>query len=613
MRRHTILPLPSFCCRMDGRWSHSLQDDYVPRELAFLYPRKAEPYDPTDQSERSFFLLPAGSDVPPKYPEKAPLPTPYDLVIRFLAQRGSNEQLSTLALVSREWCRAVRKLRFHRLHLEPGLNFPLLFQVFRPDTVLPFVRHLHLNGRLSGPHSNRDPEHRWLPALVPLFAYILACAPVDYLFLQSLSWGNVPDEVRMALLMLPGVRALGIHDVDFWNSNQLLRVLNAHAPRLQFLQVFHASFWAYNHVPAQLARTEPLLLTELVLGCAYTPLVMEWLLGGGRREVLAIEELTVASRDVYRDDARLARVVKKAGPWLKRLAYKERGARNDSCEGENAGDDEELESRFEREPWAPQRPIKVFDTGEEEMEVDDEDELQYDDMDEDPSELIGDDEYQEPVPGNRKKSTPARQPRMVEVRDVCLLLDDEEQNRMEDGDTEFKQPPFTRRDSDLGREGFEQELEVINNRDAPMVMPMVESVEGHVYWKSTFSLLTLVMLCRPIYSSERFYRFDLSIHFESIDVFNGAPWRDIDRLLLGVTVPDPDEDDEESEDDKIDLRVGIAVKGWDLRGKKGKERLKEVKRNLPRTVRKNRLHIYVETWLRTPPPDGPDDWLETYW
>ena len=180
---------------------------------------------------------------------------------------------------------------------------------------------------------------------------------------------------------------------------------------------------------------------------------------------------------------------------------------------------------------------------------------------------------------------------------------------MEDGDTEFKHPPFTRKDSDLGREAFERELQEISNLEVPLTMPMVESIEGHIYWKSTFSLLTLVMLCRPIYSSWKFYRFDLSISFESVELFNTAPWRDIDRLLLGVTVPERG-DEEEDEDE---LRVAIAVKGWDLRGKKGKEKLKEVKRNLPRTVRKDELQIYVETWSRTPPRDGPNNWLATYW
>ena len=267
------------------------------------------------------------------------MPTPYDFVVRFLAKRNRHRDLSALALVNREWCRAVRKLRFHRLHLKPNLKFRLLLQVFRPDTVLPFVRQLHLNGRLSCA-GRKDPNHSWLPQLVHLFAQMVEHSPIDYLFLQSLSWGNVPLDIRTALLALPHVRALGIHDVDFWNSNQYLRVLNAY-PGLQYLQIWHAFFWAYNHVPAQLTRTEPLLLAELNLGCAYTPLIMEWLLGS--REFLAIEELMVASRDVYRDDARLARVFKKISPWLKRFHYQEWGAKNDSCEGENMGDDEEIE------------------------------------------------------------------------------------------------------------------------------------------------------------------------------------------------------------------------------------------------------------------------------
>ncbi|TBU46703.1 hypothetical protein BD309DRAFT_588014 [Dichomitus squalens] len=270
------------------------------------------------------------------------------LVQTFRPERRLHRELSTLALVSREWCRAVRKLRFHRLHLEPGLNFPLLLEVFRPDTVLPFVRQIHLNGRLRG-DGPQDANHAWLPQLVPLCIEMAGCSPIDYVFLQSLSWGNVPLGMRTALLGLPHVRALGIHDVDFWNSNQFLRALNAY-PSLQFLQIWHASFWAYNHVPAQLARRKPLLLTELNLGCAYTPLIMEWLLS--RRRDLVIEELMVASRDVYRDDARLARVLKRISPWLKRFHYQEWGAKNDSCEGDNVGDDEDLECEFARGAYA---------------------------------------------------------------------------------------------------------------------------------------------------------------------------------------------------------------------------------------------------------------------
>ncbi len=72
-----------------------------------------------------------------------------------------------------------------------------------------------------------------------------------------------------------------------------------------------------------------------------------------------------------------------------------------------------------------------------EDEDDDDGELEDDNMDEDPSEVTGDDEGETTLPGTSNKSTAVRQPRMVEVRDVCLLPDDEQQNRMEDGDTGF--------------------------------------------------------------------------------------------------------------------------------------------------------------------------------
>ena len=185
---------------------------------------------------------------------------------------------------------------------------------------------------------------------------------------------------------------------------------------------------------------------------------------------------------------------------------------------------------------------------------------------------------------------------MVEVRDIRLLPDDDEQNRTEDGDTEFKHPPFTRKHSDPGRAAFERELKDISNPDASVVMLILKSVEGHVYWKGTFNLLTLAMLCRLVYSSGEFYCFDLTIHFESVNVFNGAPWRDINLLPLGVIVPESDEIDGKSEGDENALRVGITVKGWDNRRKQGKERLKEVEGHLLRTVRKNCLQVYAGTW-----------------
>ncbi|RPD61480.1 hypothetical protein L227DRAFT_70333 [Lentinus tigrinus ALCF2SS1-6] len=212
-----------------------------------------------------------------------------------------------------------------------------LVQILRPDTVLPHVHQLTVNGRLRHPgmisSDTGQADHRWLntPAMVRLIADISTHSPIEFLLLQSLSWGDVQLEVRASLRAMRSVRALMVHDVDFWTSNQYLMTLNAY-PNLQFLSVWHADFHALTHVDAQLQRTEPLLLTELIVGCAYTGLLMEWLLGGGRREMLAVEEITLDSRDIYRDDARLARVLRRVGPWLKRLYYMEYSALDASAD-----------------------------------------------------------------------------------------------------------------------------------------------------------------------------------------------------------------------------------------------------------------------------------------
>ncbi|KAI0718793.1 hypothetical protein C8T65DRAFT_75821 [Cerioporus squamosus] len=319
-------------------------DGLAINDLAFLYPRKLGPDEPRLGFERSFFMLPPGSDVPPKYPNKAPKRTLWDLIVMYLFEH----ELSTLALAGRSLCHAVRKRRFRILTLHPHMNHARLVQILHPSAVLPYVRQLTVNGRLRYPgmiSPEGQADHRWLndPQLVQLIADLCTHSPIEYLSLQSLSWGDIRIEVRNALRSMRGVRALMVHDVDFWNSNQYLMTLNAY-PGLQFLSVAHANFHALTHVPAQLRRTEPLLLTELVARCAYTGLLMEWLLG--RREMLAVEEMTLDCKDLYRDDARLARVLRKVGPWLKRFYYTEY-ASNEICEGAGYGsllDPHELEA-----------------------------------------------------------------------------------------------------------------------------------------------------------------------------------------------------------------------------------------------------------------------------
>ena len=270
--------------------------------------------------------------VPPRYPNKAPPRTLWDLVVAYLFEH----ELSSVALAGRAWCHAVRKRRFRILVLHPHMDHARLVQILRPDTVLPHVRQLTVNGRLWHPGMISDQgqaDHRWLhtPALVQLIVDLSTYSPIEFLTLQSLSWGDLPVEVRTSLRAMQSVRALMVHDVDFWTSNQYLMTLNAY-PDLQYLSLWHPNFHALTHVEAQLHRTEPLLLTELIVGCSYTSLLLEWLLGGGRREMLAVEELTMDSKDLYRDDARLARVLRKLSPWLKRFYYMEYSSK-EICEG----------------------------------------------------------------------------------------------------------------------------------------------------------------------------------------------------------------------------------------------------------------------------------------
>ncbi len=44
MQRHTVPPPLRLYSKMEGGRTHSVPDDSVPRELAFLYPRKCAPF-----------------------------------------------------------------------------------------------------------------------------------------------------------------------------------------------------------------------------------------------------------------------------------------------------------------------------------------------------------------------------------------------------------------------------------------------------------------------------------------------------------------------------------------------------------------------------------------
>lgn len=273
-----------------------------------------------------------GISVPAKWPARIAAPTVYDIVVKHFVKnkqgRGIDTRpaqdvqrvLSTLALVSRDWLCAVRKFRFQKLEIIPPVDLARLVEVYRSDAVMPYVRHLHIDGYIIRGKvlPNKQADHRWLIDYIPLIAQLREYAPIDYLSLDDLSWGDLHIALRQTLRSLPHVRALSLNAIDFWNSNQYLKTLNSY-PQLQYLRTRHMDWHELTHVPAQVTRAQPLLLSEFFAGCTYTSLLLDWMLG--QRQVLAIEEFSVHVRDMYRDDARLARVVRKISPWLKRFTY----------------------------------------------------------------------------------------------------------------------------------------------------------------------------------------------------------------------------------------------------------------------------------------------------
>ncbi|KAI0754388.1 hypothetical protein C8Q80DRAFT_1266029 [Daedaleopsis nitida] len=559
----------------------------IAQSLRFLYPHEPDRWGAAKAKfDLSFFLMPNGSDVPPKYPDITPAPTIFDIMICFLQKK--RKMLSILALVSREWCHAVRKHRFHHLGLRPGMNCPRLLQVFRPDTVIPHVRHLHINGCLNDP-GMISPEgladHRWLNSLLPLIESLSIHAHIDFLFLESLGWGDLSVELRANLREFTQVRALSIVDVDFWNSNQYLMTLNAY-PRLQYLQTYHTNYHALTHVPAQLARKEPLLLTELVIGCAYTNILMEWLLA--QRPVLAVEELTVHSRDMYRDDCRLARVVRMVSPWLKRFSYSD-WADSVLCEGAVAGT-EETDRMDDGEYWvAPRVDAEDVDDILQGMDVDDEVQPEEDLVD-DPNGTAN----TVPLANEGAHAKPARARELNIAKDNLVLPDDEEGNRVEDMNSEFYSPSFSS-DADRGYPAFAAEL------SRRIDTPMLEAVEGSIRWTSEFSLLTLKMLCLMGFENQAFYRFDLAIAFEDVALFNNAPWKAIDGLLAHASERMSDE----LEEDGPDCSLTISVRGWNLQGRARQVRLRDVKKNLPQALRARKLRFSVQRWVNAASPPDP--------
>ncbi|KAI9065221.1 hypothetical protein FKP32DRAFT_506549 [Trametes sanguinea] len=285
-----------------------------------------------DRKMRDYWQMLGGSlhEVPRKWPGVDPRETPYDIIIHMLAADHGRQDILTLQYVNREWCAAARRYLFDSLQVlssRPRDRLKRLLDVWRPDTLLPHLREVIFSGqvdfwvRISDEESN-DLELGWLNKLFPFLRRISRHSPLEILRIEDICWLALSPKVRDCLLRgFPHVTALQILNVDFKNSNQLLRTLNALPPQVLYLRIGDLSYNAQNHTLSQISRTEPLFLRDLDLPRGYTGLFLDWLLG--HRDTLVIERLRIAVRDIYRDDAKLARLIRKISPWLKSFRYLE--------------------------------------------------------------------------------------------------------------------------------------------------------------------------------------------------------------------------------------------------------------------------------------------------
>ncbi|EMD39243.1 hypothetical protein CERSUDRAFT_122670 [Gelatoporia subvermispora B] len=103
---------------------------------------------------------------------------------------------------------------------------------------------------------------------------------VQMLQLDDISWGNLSPTARAFILThFRSVTALKLNGVDMWNSNQLLRVLDAF-PSLSALVLDRVDADLCNHATAQVTRITPLHLEYLQIGSlGWSRPLCEWLLG----------------------------------------------------------------------------------------------------------------------------------------------------------------------------------------------------------------------------------------------------------------------------------------------------------------------------------------------
>ncbi|KAI0923508.1 hypothetical protein AcV5_009030 [Taiwanofungus camphoratus] len=255
----------------------------------------------------------------------------YDMIVDMVAEgRDTKADLQACMLTSRSWLHRSRTHLFRRIRLKPRSDIVHFLEIYTDDKLLPYVREVTICGCLtpfayqgrdadSGLGVDGQPDHTWISGAMPLLERF---NNIEVLVLLDLSWGDIASETRRFLLShFRSATQLTISAVDFWNSNQMLRTLQAF-PRLAGLSMERLSWHRANHTRRQLAGKEPLVLKYLHLGetefARYGPFV-QWLLG--ERDIVAVDDAVIVWEDT--EVKSLVDLLRRIAPSLRELMYQQ--------------------------------------------------------------------------------------------------------------------------------------------------------------------------------------------------------------------------------------------------------------------------------------------------
>ncbi|KAH9930217.1 uncharacterized protein B0H18DRAFT_1116915 [Fomitopsis serialis] len=252
-----------------------------------------------------------------------------DIIIDSIPDR---QDLLACCLASWAFLHRCRMHLYRRLRLKPLTNLDSFKKAYTPGCLLPYVREVEILGCLtpdaypgddanSGLNDEGEPDHRWMDAIVP-FLTTVDPALIEWLDLRDLSWGDIAPATRVFLLThFMGARRLTLSAIDFWNSNQMFRTLNAF-PNIDGLSMETLSWHRANHARKQLECTANLHLRYLHIGqtefARYGPFV-QWLFG--RRDVVTVDKAFIVWEDT--EITSLITLLRRLAPSLKSLIYQQ--------------------------------------------------------------------------------------------------------------------------------------------------------------------------------------------------------------------------------------------------------------------------------------------------